>query len=272
MPIPSQSVLLADDSVMNQRLTESLLVAEGQQVTVVSDGRQAVDAWANGPFDFILMDVEMPVMDGLAAIAAIRADELQTGGHIPIIAMTARAMEGDRESCLAAGADGYLAKPVDRKRLFAAIGQCVPRKATEITKTDLPPASEIKAAVESAADCDDDVFNLEAAQRLIPGGAEGVQRMVPILMSECAKHLGIIREGLAEADAGKVQRGAHTIKGSAGVFAAKRVVAAARQLEEIGRQGVLTEASAALKQLENEIERLTDAIETSGIDNAPTEQ
>ncbi len=114
-------ILLAEDNVVNQRVAARLLEKEGHHVTIAPDGKQAVEAWSQAdpgtPFDLIFMDVQMPVMDGFQATAAIREQEQRVGGHIAIVAMTAHAMQEDRERCLAAGMDGYLAKPLVRKEM-----------------------------------------------------------------------------------------------------------------------------------------------------------
>ncbi|MCU0223619.1 MAG: response regulator [Acidobacteria bacterium] len=113
------SVLVAEDHPVNQRLVTRLLEKAGHTVTVVANGREAVEAYGCGPFDVVLMDVQMPEMDGLAATRAIRAIEAVRGGRVPIVAMTARAMERDREECLAAGMDGHLPKPIQPRELRA---------------------------------------------------------------------------------------------------------------------------------------------------------
>jgi len=112
-------VLVAEDTVVNQRVVMRMLSKRGHTVTVVADGREALDALEREAYDLVLMDVQMPVMGGFEATAAIRAREQQTGGHIRIVAMTAHAMNGDRERCLAAGMDGYLSKPLDPQLLYA---------------------------------------------------------------------------------------------------------------------------------------------------------
>jgi CheY-like chemotaxis protein len=114
-------VLLAEDNVVNQRVAVGLLQRRGHEVTVVSTGVEALDRLKSGTFDVVLMDVQMPVMGGFEATATIRRGEDQTGRHLRIVAMTAHAMTGDRERCLAAGMDGYLAKPIDPAVLFAAV-------------------------------------------------------------------------------------------------------------------------------------------------------
>jgi CheY-like chemotaxis protein/nitrogen-specific signal transduction histidine kinase len=116
-------ILLAEDSLVNQKLAVALLEKQGHWVTVVNDGREAVAASDREEFDLILMDVQMPVMDGLEACAAIRKREAETGGHIPIIAMTAHALKGDRQRCLDAGMDGYVSKPIRVQELYTAIAE-----------------------------------------------------------------------------------------------------------------------------------------------------
>ncbi|MFO0928422.1 MAG: response regulator [Gemmataceae bacterium] len=120
-------ILLAEDNPVNQLLATRLLEKQGHQVHLVSNGRDAVAAFEQGRFDLILMDIQMPEMDGLEATTAIRARERQMGGHIPIIALTAHAMTGDRERFLEAGMDGYLTKPMKPQDLFGLIGELVSR-------------------------------------------------------------------------------------------------------------------------------------------------
>jgi len=116
-------ILLAEDNPVNQRLAERVLQKMGHQVTLASSGTAAVLKWSSGEFDLIFMDVQMPEMDGLEATQAIRLREAATGNHIPIVAMTARAMLGDREACLEAGMDDYISKPMNPKLLEQSIAR-----------------------------------------------------------------------------------------------------------------------------------------------------
>ena len=113
--------LIAEDNIVNQRVAAGLLTRRGHQVTVGNNRREALDALQADGFELVLMDVQMPEMDGFEATAAIRDRERATGQHVRIIAMTAHAMKGDKERCLAAGMDGYLSKPIDQRSLFAAV-------------------------------------------------------------------------------------------------------------------------------------------------------
>ncbi|MGO9270685.1 MAG: response regulator [Terriglobia bacterium] len=114
-------VLLAEDNAVNQKLAARLLEKHGHRVTVTANGREALTALDQENFDVVLMDVQMPEMNGFEATSAIRKKESRTGSHIPIIALTAHAMTGDRERCLAAGMDGYVSKPIHAKEMFGAI-------------------------------------------------------------------------------------------------------------------------------------------------------
>jgi CheY-like chemotaxis protein len=135
-------VLLAEDNEVNQRLAVRLLEKAGHTVVVAENGRVAVAAASRQRFDVILMDVQMPEMGGFEATAAIRAAEAASGGHVPIVAMTAHAMPGDADRCLAAGMDDYVAKPVRPEQLFAAIDRARPK--TE--RSDAPPVSSPAAS------------------------------------------------------------------------------------------------------------------------------
>jgi CheY-like chemotaxis protein len=124
-------ILLAEDNPVNQKVARHLLERAGHDVEVVGDGEAAVERWAAEDFDVILMDVQMPRMDGLAATAAIRERERGTEGHIPIVAMTALAMAGDRERCVAAGMDGYVSKPIDKNDLMGVLHRLVKQDQRE---------------------------------------------------------------------------------------------------------------------------------------------
>jgi len=118
-------ILLAEDNPVNQLLAARLLGKQGHSVAVAHNGREALERIEAQPFDLVLMDVQMPELDGLEATAAIREREKTTGGHIPIVAMTAHAMRGDQERCLAAGMDGYVSKPINVKELFSVVESVV---------------------------------------------------------------------------------------------------------------------------------------------------
>ena len=192
----SLSVLLAEDNLVNQRVAEGMLTARGHRVTVANNGRQALAAIEQTPFDLVLMDVQMPEMDGFEASVAIRMRERLTGGHVRIVAMTARAMHGDREQCLAAGMDDYLSKPIDRDLLMAVVEQEAPeagpaaRRPAERRPAERRPAERgPQASVDRA----------ELMERL--GGDRALfDDVIAIFLDDCPRRLATIKTAVDLAD------------------------------------------------------------------------
>ncbi len=279
---PKLSILLAEDGLINQKVALGLLGNRGHNVHVANNGREAVEALDNGKFDVVLMDVQMPEMDGFEATAAIREKERATGRHMPVIAMTASAMKGDRERCLAAGMDDYVSKPIDPEQLFGVLDEVAAGREMaddETTDSSGATAEATPAAVdeveanggESAATAtvpsggskpDDltDVIDFDVAAQHIPGGEAEVIEMANLLLAECPKLMNEIRDSLASDDAEKVQRGAHTIKSAAGYFGANEVVVAANRIETLAQQGKLSEVKKILSSLEDAVSRLESAL------------
>ena len=235
-------VLLAEDGAINQQVAVRLLEERGHSVVVVNNGRAAVKQVAAQPFDVVLMDVQMPEMDGLEATAAIRRAESQTGGHVPIVAMTAHAMKGDRDRFLAAGMDGYVAKPVRPHELYAAVeGGGSTAEAGLLASADLP-------------------FAWDAALESVGGNETMLRDLAEMFFAECPKLMQQIREHIIGADGPELRRAAHTLKGSAHVFGAAEAAEAAHRLEEIGREEAFANAEEALALLEDEVARLLPAL------------
>jgi two-component system sensor kinase len=240
-------VLLAEDGLVNQQVASGLLEAHGHSVVVVNNGAEAVRAVERESFDIVLMDVQMPEMDGLEATRAIREWEKTTGKHIPIVAMTAHAMKGDRERCLQAGMDYYLTKPIQSKALYETVEGVAANSET---------ANEPQVEAEAI----DSVMDWNAAVGRIGGREHLLRKMVPIFFKESAKHLSALREALSQKDPTKVCRAAHALKGSVACFVAPLAEAAALRLEFMGRDGDLTDADDAYAALEHELERLKQAL------------
>jgi len=231
-------ILLAEDNRVNQRVALHTLEKQGHTVVVVGDGQAALTALAQAPFDLVLMDIQMPVLDGLAATAAIRAQEQTQGAHVPIIAMTAHAMRGDRERCLAAGMDGYVTKPLKATDLAAAITQLRPAVSSPKTRVVTPPV-DISAALQ----------NVEGDQNLLVDLFEAFQQ-------DCPKQLAELQDAIGAGDAERMAQVAHSLKGAVGYFGTQTVNALAYRLETMGHQAELEGASSVLQQLEQELERL----------------
>ena len=214
---------------------------------VVGNGREALDALDDGPpFDAVLMDVQMPEMDGFAATAAIRAREAGTGAHTPIIAMTAHALKGDRERCLAAGMDGYVTKPLRPQELFEAL-------------EGLPVAS-VAGAAAAGSTAEPAVFDRDAALERMDGDVDLMKELVGLFLDECPQRMAEIREALTRRDATKLRQAAHTLKGSVGNFAAREALEGARRLETIAQEQDWEHAEEAWAALEAAIDRLKPAM------------
>ena len=238
------NILLAEDGVINQRVAVGLLSKHGHDVVVATNGQLAVDSWEAGSFDVVLMDMQMPEMDGYEATAVIREKESVSGCHTPIIAMTANAMKGDREKCLSAGMDGYIAKPFNRTDLFAALdefvpaesGTLMPQAVADLTESEPEPVEESAEIGTSNLNEHADVIDLEVAMDRIHGGMDSVKKMAEILMTECPKMVQEVRDSIESGEAVRIQRAAHTLKGSASIFGARRVVQSAAKVETMGRE------------------------------------
>jgi signal transduction histidine kinase/DNA-binding response OmpR family regulator len=242
----SLRLLLAEDNTINQRLAVRLLEKRGHSVVVVNNGREAVAALAAQQFDLVLMDVEMPEMDGYEAAAVLRAKEQAAGGHIPIIAMTAHAMKGARETCLAAGMDSYVSKPLQAKALFDAIEGLVPAPAADASE---PPAANAAA-----------VLDWKVLIDRVGGDEELLREVVTVFLGECPRLLQEVRAAIDREDAPRLRLTAHALKGAAATFGARAACETAEELEQLGCAGNLTQAPAALTILAGEIARLRSAL------------
>lgn len=236
-------ILLAEDNVTNQLLVTSLLRKRGHIVVPAGSGKEALAAWTAEKFDLIVMDVQMPEMNGLEATAAIREAEKSNGSHTPILALTAHSTDDDRERCLAAGMDGYISKPICTNDFMSAIARLVPCSVEVIpdnTGSKSPP--QLLDAKELMARFDGDTALLQEAAELFRHG-------YPKLLSQ-------LRDAISRDDAETVERTAHTIKGSVSNFGSTSAVEAAIRLEKMGHARDLRHATEASDALEREIERL----------------
>jgi len=239
-------ILLAEDSLVNQKLAVGLLSREGHAVTVANHGREAVAALEAGEFDLVLMDVQMPEMDGLEATAAIRARQARSGRHVPIIAMTAHAMKGDRERCLAAGMDDYISKPIRAAQLVATIERVLASARDEGPSSPAAPEPP-------ALDWGEALAAVGGDRALLRSVIECVLEEAPRLMDDMAK-------ALATRDGQALRIAAHTLKGSVRCFGETRVFELAFQLETQGHRGDLTQAEPVFAALADEFHRLAERL------------
>lgn len=231
-------ILLVEDNPVNQKLAVSLLEKRGYSVRVAGNGKLAFQALEKDSFDLILMDVEMPEMNGIEATKIIREREKSTGTHIPIIAMTAHAMNGDRERCMAAGMDAYMSKPVSSEALFSIIEKYAGGHPGDEETGDKEPVDTAKL------------------MERMGGDKELLGELVALFLDESPRLLAQIREAVINNQPEILRTAAHSLKGSVGNFAAPEAAAAASRLETIGKSGVINEAGEALDALERELERV----------------
>ena len=235
-------ILLAEDNAVNRRVALGLLSKRGHRVTVAVNGLEALKAMELESFDIVLMDVQMPEMGGLEATAAIRERERATGTHTRIVALTAHAMKGDQERCLAAGMDGYLVKPIDRTALYAAVEQ-----------HDLEVAAFATAVPPEA-------FDRAELVRLMGDDEHFVQEIIELFREDCPVQLAAIKTAIDQGDAKGLASAAHTLKGTAANLTARRVAEAARALELLGREGLMRATAGPWLHLEREVQQFLAAI------------
>jgi signal transduction histidine kinase/DNA-binding response OmpR family regulator len=235
-------ILLVEDNIVNQRVASGLLTRRGHQVTVVADGQEALTRLDAGTFDLVLMDLQMPVMDGLAATREIRRRERDTGRHIRIVAMTAHAMRSDRERCLEAGMDGYLSKPIDPPMLFTAVEQH-------------GGASEPQPAQRRWS-----TFNEATLRHRVSGDDTLMAELIQLFLDELPMRLAAIKDAVSAGNAVALRSAAHALKGSAGNLSADGLFEAARVLERIGAESHMDAAEAGWRQLSVEASHIIDIL------------
>jgi PAS domain S-box-containing protein len=254
--LPPMRLLLAEDSLVNQKLAVALLEREGHTVVVANNGQEAIDLCANETFDAVLMDVQMPQVDGLEATAAIRAQERETGRHLPIIAMTAHVMKGDREQCLQAGMDDYLSKPVRSKEVFERLHKLFDAKqpeaspqSAEQTEANIAAQEVPEATVPRLLDATGTLGGLEF-------GSPEARELAEIFRVEAQGLSANIHEAIAAGDATRLRKAAHTLKGAIATLTTAAPFEVAQRLETMGGNGDLAGAEESSAQLDGLIEQL----------------
>jgi two-component system sensor histidine kinase/response regulator len=259
-------VLLAEDNPVNQEVAVQMLERRGHSVTVAENGRQALTAIERHKFDLVLMDVQMPEMGGLEATQLIREKEKSTRRHLPIVAMTAHAMQGDRERCIAAGMDGYLAKPIDPKSFL----QTVEGISQQVAQSEKGPQET--AAREGNDDGSGDgrrALDVPALLEWFSGNRKLLRSIVKTFRDDCPRMMARIRNALAANDANLLADGAHALKGSVGNFGPTAALDTIREMEKIARQGKLDGAWELYATLEDEIALLLPALHAIGAQKRP---
>ena len=242
-------ILLAEDNLVNQKLAVRLLENRGHAVTVVDNGREAVDMTEKRTFDLVLMDVQMPEMDGISATTNIRAREKVTQHYQPIVAMTALVMQGDRDRCLGAQMDGYLSKPLrpaeldDVLDLYSARKHAIPQSSPTQTRHTL-----------SAVDGN------ELLER-VDGDLTFIAELSEIFRDEYPRQIQTVSTSIAHSDADGLKRNAHALKGALANLSAKHAATLAASLERLGTYRDLATAQALLDELEKELPRVVASLD-----------
>jgi len=245
-------ILVAEDNSVNQRLAARLLEREGHTVTIAGSGQEALDLFEQRQFDLILMDVQMPGLDGLQATARIREKERASGGHVPIVAMTAQAAEADRLRCLASGMDAYVTKPVHVPallKMIESVGAGGRSMSTELAGEGTPVEAQLRQLDESLA------------LSRVGGDVELLKEVIELFLSDYPSTVEKIKAAVAGSDATALEHQAHSLKGSVSTFGADRAFEAAFALEKQGRSGDLRGAPEGLLELEQALQALRPELE-----------
>jgi CheY-like chemotaxis protein/nitrogen-specific signal transduction histidine kinase/HPt (histidine-containing phosphotransfer) domain-containing protein len=249
-------VLLAEDNKTNQLVAMGILKRLGLRADVVADGKQAVEALRSTNYDLVLMDVQMPEMDGLEATRTIRAAASGVRNHaVPIIAMTAHAMQGDRQSCLDAGMNDYITKPVTPAVLSALLEEWLAGPPSSG-----PPVASAKVLGRAAGPA---TFNADALIERAMGDRELAEAVAHSFLVDTPRRIAVLRGHLKAGNTKDVECQAHTIKGAAATVGGEGLVGWALALERAGRAGDLASAGSAFAELTAEFERLRQAMEAS---------
>jgi CheY-like chemotaxis protein len=241
-------ILLAEDNPVNQKLATRLLEKRGHHVAIAANGREALSALEKRSYDLVLMDVQMPEMDGLEATMLLREKEKVSGERQLVVAMTALVMKGDRERCMAAGMDGYLSKPIR------------PQELDEVLDSYLARGSEGFSVAEPNDSPEASVSAKELLER-IDGDRALLAELVELFRGDYPGQIRTAREAVAKGDAGTLQRVGHALKGTTGNLAAPIASRIADELESMGRTGDLALAGTRVTALEEELIRVVEVLE-----------
>ncbi|MFZ3216373.1 MAG: response regulator [Candidatus Acidiferrales bacterium] len=259
-------ILLAEDNPVNQEVAVQLLERRGHSVIVAENGRQALTAIERHKFDLVLMDVQMPEMGGFEATRLIREKEKSTGEHLPVVAMTAHAMQGDRERCIAAGMDAYLAKPIEPKTFFQTV-EGIPQAIANASAERQTPGPTDGTREGSGAHTR--ALDAESLLERFSGNRKLLRDIVKTFREDCPRMMARIRNALAEHDASLLADGAHALKGSVGNFGPTDALETTREMEKAARQGKLDGAWELYATLEDEIALLLPALHAIGAQKKP---
>jgi len=243
-------ILLAEDNALNQAVVRHLLARHGHTVHAVGNGREALEALGHAGFDLLLLDVNMPEVDGFQVIEALRRGEQDTGQHLPVIALTARSMKEDRERCLRAGMDDYLSKPIRRQELFAAIERVL-GAGTDGAALPVPGGNGVLDAATLLTACDADPALLK--------------QMIAVFRADAPAQMARVEAAVRDRSAAELQESAHKLCGLVSAFSTA-AADSSRLLEQAGAAGQLDDAAAACATLAGMIAELTPQLAGLSVD------
>jgi CheY-like chemotaxis protein len=246
-------ILVAEDNSVNQTVALRTLEKMGHSVVIANDGQEALSLLAQLTFDLVLMDIQMPRMDGLTATRKIRESELPGHPQMPIIAMTALAMKGDKERCLEGGMNGYVSKPINRKELEEALASVV---------KGLMNTGPAEQETDSSNAFPTSPFGWDSGEVLdgLGGDKQLLCEIVEIFLAETPKNLEAMRQAITRKDSKKIERIAHSLKGELGYLRVPGASQKARELEDMGRACDLHCAADSFAALEAEILAVIDSM------------
>ena len=254
-------ILLVEDNMINQQVAQGILSGFGFESDVAANGVEALNALAAKSYDLVLMDVQMPVMDGLEATRAIRAPESAVRDRsVPIIAMTAHALEGDREKCTEAGMNDYVSKPVNPRSLAEALKKWLPCAEVQIENRDVKTEKDGKGEVTTVGEQHNPVINREAMLMRLMGNEALVQKILEAFVEELPRLIDSLAEHVLREDRAAAERLAHTIKGAAGNASCDVISRIASEMEKAAGEHHLGEIAARIPALKEQCEKVKAAV------------
>lgn len=247
-------ILLVEDNAINQKVALGLLAETNCTCQTAANGEEAVQRVREEPFDLVLMDLQMPVMGGLEATQRIRALEASQEKHVPIVGLTANAMQGTREQCLAAGMDEYLAKPIKRASLHRLLGQFFDAESPVLEEVSAPADTDAQSLAILDEETLDELHTLDA-----PGGFS-LREVMELFIDESDHFVEEMRQLLADKQGPELQRSAHTFKANGRDLGAQRLAALCQQIEDRGREGQFDGIDALIDEAEREAALVCDAL------------
>jgi PAS domain S-box-containing protein len=261
---PNLRILVAEDNLVNRAVATGILEKEGHVLVHAATGREAVEAFSDGCFDLILMDVQMPEMDGFEATRRIRELEEGTGGHTTIVAMTAHAMAGDRERCLAAGMDDYLSKPVGRSEFKAALERHREIQRNGVADSSAKPKRvhlETDSALSGTSSSEEVLVDIDRLRDVTDNEPARMRRLIDIYLTEAAPMLNELDAAIQAKAGGDVVRLAHKLVGSSISCGVQAFTQPLRQLERLGNEGDLSGADAFFDDVRDKFPRVQNAFD-----------